>query len=244
MMPPLSVIQEAVLRRVPGLGLPTGARVLDAPCGAGALAAALGQAGLESWGADLDTQAHTLLRGRFACCNLSEPLPWAEASFDALFSIEGIEHLENRFAFLRQAHRILRPGGVLVITTPNIVSLRSRVRFLWSGFFHKDPRPLNEAARHPLHHVGLSTFTDLRYALHTSGFILSEAGATHRKAVSYLYGVLAPWMHLYTLLAFRKEKDPAQRRRNRDIRRTLFRADLLFGENLLLVARKSGWSRP
>ncbi len=239
MTPPLSVIQQAVVRRLPTLDLPAGARVLDAPCGAGALAAALEQAGLEVWGIDLDTPAPAVLRSRFACSNLSEPLPWADATFDAVFSVEGIEHLENRFAFLRQAHRILRPGGVLVITTPNIVSLRSRVRFLWSGFFHKDPRPLNEKARHPLHHVGLSTFPDLRYALHTSGFILLEAGATHRKAVSYLYGILAPWMCMYTLLAFRKEKDPAQRQRNRQIRRTLFRADLLFGENLLLVARKS-----
>jgi hypothetical protein len=45
-------------------------------------------------------------------------------------------------------------------------------------------------------------------------------------------------MYLYTLVAFRKEKDPAQRRRNRDIRRTLFSPDLLFGENLLLIAKK------
>ena len=60
--------------------------------------------------------------------------------------------------------------------------------------------------------------------------------ATHTKPVSWPYAVLAPWMYLYTLAAFRKEKDPAQRERNRTIRRTLFSRALLFGENLMLIA--------
>jgi SAM-dependent methyltransferase len=166
-------------------------------------------------------------------------LPCPDSSFDAVFCVEGIEHLENRYAFLREACRVLRPGGALVLTTPNILSLRSRVRFLGSGFFHKDPRPLNESGRHPLHHIGLSTFSDLRYALHTSGFVLDAADCTHVKPVSYAYSILAPWIWLYTRLAFRKEKDPAQRARNREIRRTLSSPVLLFGENLMLTARKS-----
>jgi hypothetical protein len=45
-------------------------------------------------------------------------------------------------------------------------------------------------------------------------------------------------MWLYTLIAFRKEKDPAQRVRNKEIRAALLSPSLLFGENLLLVARK------
>jgi SAM-dependent methyltransferase len=237
-MPLLSVIQSAVLRRVSMLGLPAGARVLDAPCGAGALALSLTQAGFDAWGVDLEAEARPFLHERFLLSDLSGPLPWPDASFHALFSIEGIEHLENRFSFLREAHRILRPEGTLVITTPNIVSLRSRVRFLGSGFFHKDSRPLNESRRDPLHHIGLSTFSDLRYALHTSGFVLRNVSCTHVKSVSYPYAVFVPWMYLYTLVAFRKEKEPAQRERNRDIRRTLFSPALLFGENLLLVATK------
>jgi ubiquinone/menaquinone biosynthesis C-methylase UbiE len=242
-MPLLSVIQSAVLRRVSKLGLPAGARVLDAPCGAGALALSLTQAGFEAWGVDLEEEARPFLHERFLLGDLNGPLPWPDASFHALFSIEGIEHLENRFSFLREAHRVLRPEGTLLITTPNIVSLRSRMRFLGSGFFHRDSRPLNESQRHPLHHIGLSTFSDVRYALHTSGFVLSHVSFTHVKPVSYLYAVFAPWMYLYTLIAFRKEKDPAQQERNREIRRTLFSPALLFGENLLLIAKKVDTTR-
>ncbi len=236
-LPPLSVIQKAVLERLPGLGLPPGARVLDAPSGEGALAAALSAAGFEVHAADLEPPAGRAPGVRQALADLNRPLPWPDAFFDAVFSIEGIEHLENRFAFLREVQRVLRPGGVLVLTTPNIVSLRSRVRFFASGFYHRDSRPLNESRAHPLHHINLATFPELRYALHTSGFSLEYAGATHIKPVSRLYAILAPWMYLYTLAAFRKEKDPGQRVRNRTIRRTLFSRALLFGENLLLVAR-------
>ena len=54
-----------------------------------------------------------------------------------------------------------------------------------------------------------------------------------------MYAIFVPWMWLYTLMAFRKEKNPAQRERNRGIRRALFSRSLLFGENLLLLARKA-----
>jgi hypothetical protein len=43
---------------------------------------------------------------------------------------------------------------------------------------------------------------------------------------------------LYTKLAFRKEKDPAQRSRNKEILAALLSTSVLFGECLMLVARK------
>src|SRR5262245_46948038 len=116
------------------------------------------------------------------------------------------------------------------------------MRFFGSGFFHKDPMPLNETCRHPLHHIGLRTFQQLRYDLHTLGFRVLEAGCTHVKPISFVYAIFVPWMWLYTLIAFRKEKDRIQRSRNKQIFRTLFSIPLLFGENLLLLAKKNGKS--
>jgi SAM-dependent methyltransferase len=237
----LSVIQNAVLHRVLDLRLPAGARILDAPCGAGALAVGLRDRGYAAFGADVDPAAASRLGEAFTTADLSHPLPWPDGWFDAVLSVEGIEHLENRHAYLREIARVLKPGGTLVLTTPNIVSLRSRVRFRGSGFFNQDPRPLREAARHPLHHIGLMTFPDLRYALHTSGFRLSAVAHTHIKPVSYLYGVLVPWAWLYTTIAFRKERDPAQREANREIRRALFSRSLLYGENLMVTAQLVSW---
>jgi cyclopropane fatty-acyl-phospholipid synthase-like methyltransferase len=236
--PELTVIQRAVLERAVALGLPAGARILDAPCGSGALAVALAERGFAAVGADLDTEGAALLGPAFSQVNLNESLPWKEQTFDAVFSTEGIEHLENHFSFLRETCRILKPGGILLLTTPNITALRSRVRFFGSGFFGRDSRPLNEAARHPLHHIGLATFPELRYELHISGFRLVEVRHTHIKPISYFYAFYAPWMWLYTRLAFRKEKDPVQRKRNKEILSTLLSPSVLFGECLLLVAKK------
>ena len=240
MTPPgLTVIQQAVLNRLPTLGLPVGARVLDAPCGGeAALTRALIEAGFDAEGADLDTQPEVRLGKSFTKVNLDLPLPWSESTFDAVFSTEGIEHLENHFLFLREACRILKPAGVLVLTTPNITALRSRVRFFGSGFFGRDARPLNETSRHPLHHIGLATFPELRYELRISGFQLTEVRHTHIKPISYLYAFYAPLMWLYTRVAFRKEKDPAQRARNKEILATLLSPSLLFGECLMLIAKK------
>jgi 2-polyprenyl-3-methyl-5-hydroxy-6-metoxy-1,4-benzoquinol methylase len=236
--PELTVIQRAVLKRAASLGLPAGAHVLDAPCGNGALTVALAEQGFAAVGADVDTGAAATLGTTFAQVNLNVPLPWPEQSFEAVFSTEGIEHLENHFFFLRELCRILRPGGVLLLTTPNITALRSRVRFFGSGFFGRDSRPLNEAARHALHHIGLATFPELRYELHMSGFRLAEVRHTHIKPISYLYAIYAPWMWLYARLAFRKEKDVAQRERNKEILSKLHSPSALFGECLLLIARK------
>jgi SAM-dependent methyltransferase len=237
--PELTIIQRAVLERIPSLNLPAGARVLDAPCGGGALAIALASQGFSVTGADLDSEASALLGPSFTPANLDAVLPWANAHFDAVFCTEGIEHLENHFSFLREIRRTLKPGGILVLTTPNITALRSRVRFFGSGFFGRDSRPLNEAARHPLHHIGLATFPELRYKLHVSGFQLMKVGHTHVKPVSYLYVLFAPWMWLYTRIAFRKEKDDAQRERNKEILAALLSPSALFGECLLLIAKKT-----
>jgi SAM-dependent methyltransferase len=232
----LSVIERAVFARISELALPAGARVLDAPCGAGALALALRSRGYDVFGGDIDASAAAALGDRFRAVDLSHPLPWPDGFFDAALSVEGIEHLENRHAYIRELRRVLKPRGVLVLTTPNVVSVRSRVRFRGSGFFHQDPRPLREAARHPLHHIGLMTFPELRYALHTSGFQITAVAHTHIKRVSYLYAAFVPWMWLYTTIAFRKEHDAGQRRANREIKATLFSRSLLFGENVIVTA--------
>src|SRR5215468_3277081 len=185
----LSIIQHAVLARVRALHVPRGAAILDAPCGRGDLALALRDDGHRVSGVDLDATAAAVLGERFRVADLSRPLPWPDAAFDLALSVEGIEHLDARHAFLRELARVLRPGGTLILTTPNTVAIRSRVRFFYSGFFHKDPRPLREAAPHPLHHIGLMTFAELRYALRTSGFDGLCLGHTHIKPVSYAYGV-------------------------------------------------------
>ena len=54
-----------------------------------------------------------------------------------------VEHVEDPFAFVRELARIARPGAKVIVTTPNVLSLPSRVRTLVWGFPELfDPLPL------------------------------------------------------------------------------------------------------
>jgi hypothetical protein len=59
-----------------------------------------------------------------------ELLPYATASFDCIVATEILEHLATPGLFLSECWRVLRPSGVLYLTTPNVVDVRGRVRAL------------------------------------------------------------------------------------------------------------------
>ncbi|HEY1718255.1 MAG TPA: class I SAM-dependent methyltransferase [Verrucomicrobiae bacterium] len=63
-----------------------------------------------------------------------EKLPYPDGVFDVVTATEVVEHLENYRNVLREFSRVLKPGGLCVLTTPNILSLNSRLRFLWFGY--------------------------------------------------------------------------------------------------------------
>src|SRR5438876_1896407 len=61
-------------------------------------------------------------------------LPYDDASFDVVLLIGVLEHLENHRIALGELARVLRPGGLLILTTPNIMRLNSRFHFFLSGY--------------------------------------------------------------------------------------------------------------
>jgi SAM-dependent methyltransferase len=67
--------------------------------------------------------------------DLNNPIPVPDHSFDGIISTEVIEHLENPRAVFREFYRLLRPKGVLIVTTPNQESVRSIAGLLMGGHF-------------------------------------------------------------------------------------------------------------
>jgi len=53
--------------------------------------------------------------------------------YDAVIAIEIIEHLENPFCFARECAKLLKPGGLLFLTSPNVESVHSRIIFFYTG---------------------------------------------------------------------------------------------------------------
>ncbi|MBX3027489.1 class I SAM-dependent methyltransferase [bacterium] len=145
-----SVTSERVLGLLDGLDWRQ-ARVCDVGAGNGYFSQALGER-LRARG--LDPAAHlaacdvvpaAFRYPRLRCDAIAADgvLPYPDASFDAVVSIEVVEHVENQFAFLRELARIARPGAPVIVTTPNTLNANSRLRTLLQGFpLLFDPLPL------------------------------------------------------------------------------------------------------
>lgn len=110
-------------------------RALDLGAGQGALSQALKLRGFEVTAADINTGQFRAAGVRCAKLDLNRPLPFPDRGFDLVMAVEVLEHLESPRAFLREIFRVLRPGGLAVISTPNITSIPSRVFFLATGCF-------------------------------------------------------------------------------------------------------------
>ena len=117
--------------------LKPGSRLLEVGCGAGNLLLQASVRGSHPVALDLAMQALTFVRSRlreaslgseaprdFSCLqSIGEYLPLASNSFDCILLSEVIEHLEEPQVSIREATRVLRPGGRLLVTTPNYRSL-------------------------------------------------------------------------------------------------------------------------
>jgi SAM-dependent methyltransferase len=121
-----------------------GKRVLDLGCRSGALTRHFLD-GNTVVGLDVDPAAlekASALGIEPVRANVAEPLPFEDASFDAVVAGELFEHLQFPDALVAEIHRVLRPGGVLAGSVPNAFRVQSRLRFLRGHPPEDDPTHL------------------------------------------------------------------------------------------------------
>jgi len=111
-------------------------RVLDAAAGRGALTQYLVQMGFETYPIDIDPDQFMVRGVKCFKADLNNQIPFADNFFDVVLCIETIEHLENPWQYLREVYRVLKPGGQLIISTPNITNIFSRVKYLLKGNYY------------------------------------------------------------------------------------------------------------
>jgi hypothetical protein len=126
-----------------------------------------------------------------------------------------------------------------VLSTPNILNLASRLKYLLSGFYSLCPRPINEFSQVPVFdHISPVTYYQLRYMLHINGFEITQVETDLYRRSSIALYPLWPLVRFHSLRTMRKETDPQQREANREIRSIMASPTILLGRTLILVARK------
>jgi SAM-dependent methyltransferase len=127
--------------------LPAGTTVLDAGCGEGVLVEEFHDR-LKIEGLDPNYSSALVLKGSLTS------LPYGDARFDRALCLDVLEHLtfDDQPRALAELHRVVRPGGELLVTVPNLAHLQSRVHFLLRGRLirtaniakHPGDRPVEE----------------------------------------------------------------------------------------------------
>lgn len=182
--------------------LMVGARLLEIGCGSGNLLLRAIVPGVFPVALDLSRQALTFVRSRLLNLQsradrpqdfllvqgVGEALPFPPGSFDMILLSEVIEHLPAPEEVVRQAARLLRPGGRLLITTPNYRSLWPLLEWLVDRL-NMAPKMAGEQ------HISRFQARSLRFMLESNGLHVDHFGSIY---------LLGPFLALFShALAYR-----------------------------------------
>jgi SAM-dependent methyltransferase len=243
---PAPIAHEAIHERVAEILAARGGRgvLLDVPAGEGALAARLAALGFDVRCCDLYTEIFRLPSVEIRRGDLNGRLPYEDESFDAVACVEGLEHIENPQAAIREFRRVLKPAGQLVVSVPNTLNVEERVKNLLHGYTsHFKPLSREALARVRAEfgameeialHVNPISYPELRYALEKYDFTLLKIYRDKPKAHLWAYLPLVALIRLVARLT------PERKRRERWTRELQSDELLLGGNTLIAHAIKKG----
>jgi 2-polyprenyl-3-methyl-5-hydroxy-6-metoxy-1,4-benzoquinol methylase len=107
--------------------------LLDVGAGDGTLAQRLQTEAFDVKAVDLVTKDFWPRSIEIRSANLNDGIPYTDGEFAAVVVTEVIEHLENPWMFVRELYRITRPGGVVLLSTPNLGNVYTRAWFALTG---------------------------------------------------------------------------------------------------------------
>ena len=161
----------------------TGSCVVDLGCGSGHLLNALAERFDQRIGLDVSrTRLDTLADGHtdgweFREADLNGQFPLEDASANAVIANQVIEHILDPIKFSQEIHRILRPGGRCVVTTPNIRYLKNVAHLVFSGYGPRTAGGNTLDGAWDDGHIHYFTHRDLREIFGQAGFARVESTA-------------------------------------------------------------------
>jgi SAM-dependent methyltransferase len=182
---------------------PAPKRVLDVGCATGYIALLLMQLDHQVTGIELNASMAAEARARGVEVlehDLEEPLPLPDSSFDVVHACEIIEHLFDTEGFLEELGRILAPGGVLILSTPNLNSLTNRLRVLFGL-----PLPMWGAFPDDRHgsHVRVFNRAKIVELLHRTGFVPEVITGINQSRLAPVLDHVPTWSEMVLIKAVR-----------------------------------------
>ncbi|MDJ0700438.1 MAG: class I SAM-dependent methyltransferase [Woeseiaceae bacterium] len=254
---PRGSIDKYVLPYIGALPDMSGMIAIDIPSGEGRASGMLARRGAAVRAFDLYPEFTNIegVRGEYADMNDAIPVDDAEADF--LICQEGIEHMPDKIALFREFNRVLKVGGTLVVTTPNLSNARGR---MWMALAESDSgrrMPVSEidslwfteeeSDRLYFGHLFLTTVQQLQTICSITGFELVQRRKTAWSTSAVVFGVLMyPFLVLGSLFAYFSYRDK-NRHIDKRIRERIFRERIrlnlspqtLFGKHMFWVLRKN-----
>jgi SAM-dependent methyltransferase len=194
-----------------------GKKIVDLPAGNGITSRIIQEIGGHPIPLDLFPEYFKVEGLHCQRANIADSLPMENGKADALICQEGIEHFADQMKAFKEFNRILKPGGVLLITTPNYSNLRAKLSYLLSESERfgsiMPPNELDSIwlAKEDITdeiyygHIFLVGIQKLRVFGKLSGFRIRKVHFTRYKTTSILlFPFLYPFIYLSNWLTYRK----------------------------------------
>lgn len=161
-----------------------------------------------------------------------------DKKYDIIISIELIEHIENPFHFIREIAKNISDNGMVLLTSPNILSLRSRLRYLLTGCTDYFRRPYNEYWLN-MGHVNPINPLQLIYTLRKNGFSVKKVTSNNASFESLLLIPIIPFIWLFSSVHYLwREKGKEQKKRNKELMGLALSPKMLLGKTAIYKAVK------
>ncbi|MEW5693586.1 MAG: class I SAM-dependent methyltransferase [Candidatus Hydrogenedentota bacterium] len=220
-------------------------RVIELCPGFGNLAEELKSTGFRVFTADIEPSNLQKKDIPIIKADMNKQLPFKDSSADYIICLGSIEHLETQYNFTKEIKRVLKNSGKFLLSTPNILNLASRLRYLLTGFYSlaERPCPENNKKNYFIEHIYPLTYYQLRHMIHTAGLKITKLTSDRKRKSCIFLLWLYPLILFITYIALIKEPDPRQKEINKMILKDLLSLTILTGRNLIIEAEKNENSR-
>ena len=211
-------------------------KILDFPAGNGLVSNELKINGADVISADINSAYP-----HYVQADMEKILPFNDEEFDAVVCLEGIEHTMRPEALFSELSRVLKKGGLLIISTPNVQNFYSRYQLLCTGYLYQfdpfDKITLKPNEVRDKGHISPVFYTQLRYYSDLHGLkTLKPKGGRLKRIIALPFFI--PFLIIGLWWSIRGWQKTSKEIEKFEIIKHLFTIRMLFSRSIIFKAAK------